>query len=43
MKNQKRFILGMFTILLFASLQVAVLGQGGQSRQRPRRGNGRQI
>jgi Chaperone of endosialidase len=27
MKNQKRFILGMFTILLFASLQVAVLGQ----------------
>jgi len=27
MKNQKRFILGMFTILLFASLQVTVLGQ----------------
>jgi hypothetical protein len=27
MKNQKRFILGMFTILLFVSLQVAVLGQ----------------
>ena len=27
MKNQKRFILGMFTILVFASLQVAVLGQ----------------
>ena len=27
MKNQKRFILGMFTILLFASLQMAVLGQ----------------
>jgi hypothetical protein len=27
MKNQKRFILGLFTILLFASLQVAVLGQ----------------
>jgi hypothetical protein len=27
MKNQKRFILGMFTLLLFASLQVAVLAQ----------------
>jgi len=27
MKNQKRFILGMFTMLVFASLQVAVLGQ----------------
>jgi hypothetical protein len=27
MKNQKRLILGMFTILLFVSLQVAVLGQ----------------
>src|SRR6266446_7594177 len=27
MKNQKRFLLGMFTILFFASLQVAVLGQ----------------
>ena len=27
MKNQKRFILGMFTILLFTSLQVTVLGQ----------------
>ena len=27
MKNQKRFVLGMFTMLLFASLQVAVLGQ----------------
>src|SRR5258705_8026001 len=27
MKNRKRFMLGMFTVLLFASLQVAVLGQ----------------
>ena len=27
MKNQKRFIVGMFTILLIASLQVAVMGQ----------------
>lgn len=27
MKNQKRFVLGMFTILLGASLQVAVMGQ----------------
>src|SRR5258708_19738208 len=27
MKNQKRFMLGMFTMLLFASLQVAVFGQ----------------
>jgi hypothetical protein len=27
MKNQKRFILGLFTIVLFVSLQVAVLGQ----------------
>jgi hypothetical protein len=27
MTNQKRFILGMFTLLLFASLQAAVLGQ----------------
>ena len=27
MKNQKRFILSMFTILIFVSLQVAVLGQ----------------
>src|SRR5258708_12693016 len=27
MKNQKRFMLGMFTMLLFARLQVAVFGQ----------------
>jgi hypothetical protein len=27
MKNQKRFVLGMLTILLFASLQMVVLGQ----------------
>jgi Chaperone of endosialidase len=34
MKNQKRFILGVFTILVFASLEVAVLGQtASQSKE----------